>query len=415
MTKSGTLYDPRRAAEIQDPLPALRLLQEREPVHWSRPLRGWVITRYDDVKAILTSKDVSADRLTPFYNSQKPEQQRGLFDLIRYLNTWVVFKDPPDHGRLRTLLNRAVTPVTMRSLGPSIQAMIDELLRPLLSHDTVKFEFIEQFANPLPASVIMDLLGVPISDMPQVRHWSAQIQPFIGGSTVAGDKYEIGREGIVAMADYFRTAVRAREMERRSDVISYLMELRDDRQLTDDELIGTCILLLFAGHETTTNLIGNGLRALIEHPAQMAKLRANPGLAESAVEEMLRFDGPTGAVVRIVDRPILLHGHELKPGERLFAMVNAANHDERKFCNAAEFDIERSPNRHLTFNHGAHFCLGAPLARLEGQLAMTSLLRAFCDIRLCAPAPEYMDTIVMRGVREMWLEVDRTEDRSKPY
>lgn len=415
MSKTKVLYDPRRDTEIQNPLPSFRLLQDLEPAHWSPALRGWVITRFNDVKAILTSKDVSADRLTPFYDSQKPEQQRRIFDLVRYLNTWVVFKDPPDHSRLRNLLNRAISPATMRALGHSVQSMIDELLRPIIERGRSEFEFIESFANPLPASVIMDLLGVPIADMPAVRQWSAQIQPFIGGATIAGDKYDVGREGIVAMADYFRDAVQARELDRRADVISHLMELRDSQEISEDELIGTCILLLFAGHETTTNLIGNGLRALIDHPAQMAKLRADPGLVESAVEEMLRFDGPTGAVVRIVDQPILLHGHQLKPGERIFAMVNAANHDPRKFIDPETFDIARSPNRHLTFNHGAHFCLGAPLARLEAQLAFTSLLAAFGDVRLTGETPKYMDTIVMRGVREMWISVDPEGDRTKPY
>lgn len=415
MSKTGALYDPRDADEIQNPLPSLRLLQDRDPVHWSPELRGWVITRYDDVKKILASSDVSADRLTPFYNSRQPAQQQRIYELVRYLNTWVAFKDPPDHSRLRSLLNRAVSPSTMRSLGHSVQAMIDELLRPIVARGGEAFEFIEHFANPLPASVIMDLLGVPISDMPEVRHWSAQIQPFIGGATVADDKYDVGREGIVAMADYFLSAVRSRESHRRSDVISHLMGLRDAGEITEDELIGTCILLLFAGHETTTNLIGNGLRALIEHPLQMGKLRDDPTLIDSAVEEMLRFDGPTGAVVRIVHRAISFHGKELKPGERIFAMVNAANHDPRKFADGDEFDIERTPNRHLTFNHGAHFCLGAPLARLEAQLAFTSILAAFRDIRLTGPTPQYMDTIVMRGVREMWLAVEPASDTLRPH
>ena len=184
MSKTGALYDPRDSDEIQNPLPSLRLLQDRDPVHWSLELRGWVITRYDDVKKILASSDVSADRLTPFYNSRQPAQQQRIYELVRYLNTWVAFKDPPDHSRLRSLLNRAVSPSTMRSLGHSVQAMIDELLRPIVARGGEAFEFIEHFANPLPASVIMDLLGVPISDMPEVRHWSAQIQPFIDRKSV---------------------------------------------------------------------------------------------------------------------------------------------------------------------------------------------------------------------------------------
>jgi len=184
-------------------------------------------------------------------------------------------------------------------------------------------------------------------------------------------------------------------------VISHFVMLQQTGQISEDELIGSCILFLFAGHETTTNLIGNGIRALLKNPDQKAKLLADPSLAASAVEEMLRFEGPTGAVVRVVKEPFELRGKTLRKGDRVYAMVNAANHDPEVFENAATFDITRSPNRHLTFNHGIHFCLGAPLARAEGRIAISRLFARFPNVALASDTAEYMDTLTMRGVREM--------------
>jgi len=179
--------------------------------------------------------------------------------------------------------------------------------------------------------------------------------------------------------------------------------LQQSGQITEDELIGSCILFLFAGHETTTNLIGNGIRALLENPDQKARLLADPTLIASAVEEMLRFEGPTGAVVRVVKTPFELRGKTLKQGDRVYAMVNAANHDPSVFDSAGTFDIGRTPNRHLTFNHGIHFCLGAPLARAEARIAVSRFFARFPDVAMATDSVEYMDTLTMRGVREMTM------------
>jgi cytochrome P450 len=172
-------------------------------------------------------------------------------------------------------------------------------------------------------------------------------------------------------------------------------------ELTEEEFIGSCILFLFAGHETTTNLIGNGIRALLAHPAEKARLLAEPSLIASAVEEMLRYDGPSGALVRVVKSDFELRGRQLTAGDRLFAMINAANHDPEHFDAPHRFDIGRAPNRHLTFNHGIHFCLGAPLARAEARIAVSRLFARFPNVAMATDTVEYMDTLTMRGVREM--------------
>ena len=205
--------------------------------------------------------------------------------------------------------------------------------------------------------------------------------------------------------DIFRAMAAERSRRPRDDVVSRFVTLRDAGQISEDELIGSCILFLFAGHETTTNLIANGVRALLAHPAERARLAASPELVESAVEEMLRYDGPSGAVVRVVSADHELRGRRLRAGDRVFAMIHAANHDPAQFDAPARFDITRTPNRHLTFNHGRHFCLGAPLARAEARIAIDRLTHRFPALAMATDKVEYMDTLIMRGVREMPMVV----------
>ena len=393
-------YDPRDAKNIADPLPVLLALQEQDPVHWSASLGGWVITRYDDVKRIALDSELSADRLTPFFKSLPAAQRNRLADLIRYLNTWVAFRDPPEHTRLRKLMNEVFTEHMVETLKPSIETIVAKLLGDLAERE--RFDFISDFANPLPATVIMDMMGIPHEDLGVIKEWSNKIQLFIGSASTAQNKYQQAQEGAVDMADYFRAIIRERERKPADDIVSQLLAIRDeDDALSEDEVIGTCILFLFAGHETTTNLLGNGIRALIDHPDQLAKLRKNPQLIEPAVEECLRYDGPTGAIARVVAVEHEMGGKTLAKGDRVFAFINAANWDPRHFNQPQRFDITRTPNRHLTFNYGRHFCLGAPLARLEGQIAILEVVKRFPGLQLEGGPPQYMDTLVMRGVRKM--------------
>lgn len=405
-TRGQVRYDPRDPAIIQNPLPALLALQRTEPLYWCKELRGWLVTRHEDIRSLQLDHRVSADRLSPYLAGQAAEAREKVADLVRYLNTWVAFKDPPDHSRLRQGMNRVLTHKVIASLHDSIDEIIKDRLDSIDAQGLDEFDFISEFANPLPASVIMDLLGVPRSDMEMLRDWSGMIQPFIGNATSSEDKYTLGRDGITALADYFRDVIRDRELRPGQDVISHFVSVRAEGLLSEDELVGMCMLFLFAGHETTTNLIGNGLRALIAHPEQEAMLRADRGLIAGAVEEMLRFDGPTGALVRVLKEDMELYGQTMRTGDRLYLMVNAANHDPSRFDAPERFDITRNPNPHLAFNVGAHFCLGAPLARAEAAKAINGVLDRYAAIRLLRE-PEYMDTLVMRGVREMPVAIIR--------
>ena len=403
------VFDLGKPATNANPFPEFARLRADDPVHWSPAMKAWIITRHADVKQVaLDNRQISADRLTPFFRTN-PEYRRGSIDsLVRYLNHWMVFRDPPDHTRLRRLFNKAFTPTSVSNLRPSIESIIAHLIDGMEAKarrgETV--DYIADFAYPLPASVIMDLLGVPRADLERVKVWSDDIALFIGTAQVAGNKYLRAESGAKAMSDYFRSLVEARTAEPHDDMISHLVLARDDRDaLTTDEIIGTCILLLFAGHETTTNLIGNGFLYSMRHRDQWERLIADPALAGSAVEEYLRYDGPSGALARVAAADLEMGGKTIRQGQRLFAFMNSANRDPEAVDDPERFDIGREPNVHLTFGHGIHFCLGAPLARLEAQIAATRLAERLPDVRLSGGDPEWHDSLILRGVKRLPVQL----------
>src|SRR5436190_7625137 len=245
-----------------DPFPIFGRLRESDPVHWSEPMKAWVVTRYEDVKAIaLNNTEVSANRLAPFFAAVPEGRRTGYVSLMMYLSTWMVFRDPPDHTRLRRLFTRAFTSRSLDMLKPGIRAIVDMLLDDMDAKERAgrTVDWIADFSYALPAFVIMDLLGVPRGDLKRVKMWSDEIALFIGSSQTSPDKYDRAEAGARAMADYFREIVAERTHEPRNELISQMVSARDEREaMTADEVIATCILLLFAGQETTANLLGNG-------------------------------------------------------------------------------------------------------------------------------------------------------------
>lgn len=392
-----------------NPFPIFSRLRDEDPVHWSQAMKAWVVTRYDDVKRIaVANSDMSANRLAPFFAAVPSESRGGYANLITYLGNWMVFRDPPDHTRLRRLFTKAFTSRSVKALEPNIEQIVglllDEMDRKSRQDGTV--DWIADFAYPLPATVMMDLLGVPRDDLMLVKEWSDDIALFIGTARATADKYQRAEAGARAMAEYFRAILVQRAAEpQQDDIISELVAERNER-LTDDEIIATCILLLFAGHETTTNLIGNGLYYTMKSSDQWARLKDDSALVDLAIEEWLRYDGPSGALARVITADIEFGGKQLAAGQRLFAFVNAANRDPRQFADADRFDVGRTPNAHLAFGHGIHFCLGAPLARLEGQIALRALIERFPNIGLAtADAPPWKDSVILRGIESLPLRL----------
>jgi cytochrome P450 len=269
-------------------------------------------------------------------------------------------------------------------------------------------DWIADFSYALPAFVIMDLLGVPRGDLKRVKMWSDEIALFIGSSQASPDKYGRAEAGARAMADYFREIVAQRTREPRNDIISQMVAARDEKEaMTADEVIATCILLLFAGHETTANLLGNGLYYSMRFRDQWDRLTADLGLIEPAIEEWLRYDGPISALVRVVLSDIEFGGKLLRSGQRVFAFTNSANRDGAQFPDPDRFDAGRTPNPHLTFGHGIHFCLGAPLARLEGEIAVRRLAERFPRIRLAGDRclPSWSDSLFLRGILSLPIKL----------
>jgi cytochrome P450 len=296
---------------------------------------------------------------------------------------------------------------SIQALKPGIEATTQWLLERIGERES--FDFVAEFASPLPVLVIMDMLGVPREEMARLKALSDEMALFIGSAREARGKYDRAEQGTREMMAFFRGMVAERRAKPAPDLLSALVHLEDDgERLSEDELVATCVLLLFAGHETTAHHIANGLLALLRFPGELERLRKDPSLAPAAVEELLRYDGPIGAQVRIVQEGRELHGRELKSGDRVFLMMNAANRDPRAFPDPDRVDLSRHGVPHLTFGFGAHICLGFPLARLEGQVAIPAVLARWRRFELANPEPlRWIDSMVLRGVQEMPVRVSR--------
>ena len=397
-------YRPDDPAILANPFPLYRRMQDEDPALWSPQLKAWVLTRYDDVKGACLDAGMSSDRLRPFFATLPSAEAARMEQLARTLTRWMVFRDPPDHTRLRRLAAKVFHVRSIHALRPNVEALTAWLLDGIGERES--FDFVSEFASPLPALVIMDMLGVPRAELARLKHLSDEMALFIGSAREAREKYDRAEAATREMGEFFRRLITLRRSAPLPDLLSALVHLEEagDR-LSDDELVATCVLLLFAGHETTAHHIANGLLALLEFPGELERLRSNPGLAAAAVEELLRYDGPIGAQVRIVQAGRTLHGKTLQLGERVFLMMNAANRDPRAYQEPDRLDLTRDGVPHLTFGFGAHICLGFPLARLEGQIALPAVLGRWRRIELATAELQWLDSMVLRGVQAMPLRV----------
>jgi cytochrome P450 len=380
----------------------LKQLREEDPVHWSADLRGWVLTRYADVKSALEDEETySASRMKPFFESLRHEQAAKVETLRRYISLWLVFRGPPDHPRLRQVLRAPLAHKAMTGLREKVGALVDELIDGLISKGSANL--IEEFALRLPGFVVLDMLGASRADIDALTHDSNELQLFLGQAQGSHDRYERAEAGVRHMRDYFAALAASKRAAPADDLTTLLVDSAGNGTLSEDEMLAFCILLFFGGQETTANLIGNGLISLLRHPAELQKLREQPRLARTAIAECLRFNGPIGAVVRVVGRDHALGGKTIRAGARVFAMVSAANRDPDVFADPDRFDIERRVNPHLTFGQGKHFCLGAPLAVLEAEIALVRLVTRLEGLKLAREDLEWRDGLNMRGVRSLPL------------
>jgi pimeloyl-[acyl-carrier protein] synthase len=389
-------YNPFLPEVRDDPYPTYHVLRETDPVHRSPFMGMWILTRYADVAHVLRDARFLADRTQweGFQELPDIDPTRSLLSL-----------DPPDHTRLRNLVGKAFTLRVVERLLPQARAIVDRALDAAAARGGL--ELIEDLAYPLPVAVIARMLGVPEADWPRFREWSrvlvANLDPLSIQQSERVAEFKAAQE---AIHDYLAGVVAERRREPRDDLISGLIAVEERGDvLSERELLVMLILLLVAGHETTVNLIGNGVLALLRSPDQLALLRdARPELLDSAVEELLRWDAPVQLTARVVGEDCELGGRALRRGELVMTLLGAANRDPARFPDPDRLDLARAPNQHLSFGRGIHFCLGAPLARLEGRIAIGELVRRFPGLRL-AGEPERSETITLRGLRRLPLAV----------
>jgi cytochrome P450 len=404
---------------IRNPWPAFLWLREHDPVHWNAALGGWCLTRYADITAVMKDARFSSDRIRPFVKHQKRAPAEVVKPLGDVLSLWMTFNDPPLHTRLRKLSNKAFTPKAIADLRPAIGEIVDELLKALMAARDGRGEvdFIAHFAYPLPAYVIAHILGIPRSDITQLKSWSDDIAAFVLVSRNDPDKYERASKSLGAMCAYFRELIQARRGRSSGKVIDDLIAAHDEADaLSLEELVSTSVLLLFAGHETTTHFLANGVWALLTHPDQRAllsqRLEQQEGARQhldNALDEMLRWDGPSISQLRVMAEDVQLHGRTLSKGQRVFLFQAAANRDAAEFVQPDVFDISRSDARkHITFGYGIHFCLGAHLAKLEGEVAFPKLLPLLAQTALVDHQPRWSDSLVIRGMESLRLQTHKT-------
>lgn len=386
-----------------DPFPTFADLREQDPIYPHIAPDGstiWYISRYDDVVDVLKDNEsfVKNKRNTLLPEEIKPNQTPTF--MYRLINENMLFSDPPDHTRLRGLVNQAFTPRRIEQMAPRIQAIADALLDKVADHG--EMDLIADFALPLPTIIITDMLGIPEADRDEVQDWSqAIIAPGRHGLS-----YKDRRRKVRTFVEYLQDLFTERQRQPQDDLTTALVQAEEaGERLSVPELSSMVALLLVTGHETTVNLIGNGVLALLKHPDQLALVKQGEGL-ETAVEELLRYDGPVEtSTTRWVRRDVVYKGHEMKRGDVVRVVLASANRDGCQFHDADKLDVTRKQNKHLAFGHGIHYCLGAPLARVEGKIALQTLFGRFPDLRLAVEASdlEWRSGVLFRGLKRLPL------------
>jgi cytochrome P450 len=376
-----------------DPYPTYEDLRA-EPVHWEEELKGWVLTGYAEVAAALADPRIT----------RGSGPQDG--DLLRRLLTrMMLFTDPPDHTRLRALANRAFTPRRIEALRPRISAIVDTQLAEL---DEGEWDLIEGLAYPLPVIVIAEILSLPRADRASFKRWSDDVIAVAAGVGEDPERRERGLRSAHALAEYFGALVAELRTRPNETLLSGLVEAEEEgTRLTAEELLANAILLLMNGHETTTFAVGNGMLALLRHSEELERLRDEPGLIASAVEEILRYDGSVQMRGVSAGDDLEFDATKIRAGETLWLAIGATGRDPRQFPEPNRFDIGRSPNRHLQFGAGPHFCIGAALARAEIQLALAGLLARFRRIELAGDTVDWHEIAVFRGPKAVPLALGR--------
>ncbi|MFO0591032.1 MAG: cytochrome P450 [Polyangiaceae bacterium] len=391
------LLDPET---LLDPYPLYAELRANEPVHYSEAWSSWIVTRYDDVLAGFRDPRLCCDRSSTYAKALPAPVIEQLRPILDNLGSWALLVDPPRHTRLRGLVNKAFTPALVQALRPRIVTLVEALLDRVEAAG--KMDIVADLASPLPVSVIAHMLGVREEDGDKLKSWSNALARFIGSGRPTPEAAAAALRGVVEMEAYFRDIIADRRRAPQDDLITALVTAQEEGQILNDrELLSTCSMVLFGGHETTTNLITNAAAILLERPEQAARLREETTRMPAAVEEFLRFDSPVQRMGRIAGEDLAIRGASIKKGQLVWLMMGSANRDEGQFPGADTLDLGRRDNKHLSFGIGAHYCVGAALGRMEAEIAIGSLLRRFPSLRASPEAPVRIRSATLRGYESL--------------
>ena len=387
-----------------DPYPTLRQMQGNSGIVFNEQINAWIITGYDLVEEGLHSDLLNAsERMSVAASHFSPEERSQYSEIITVLNNWIVFQDPPNHTRLRRLISKSFTPRTVAALEPEIEVLVNDLLNEAQKGDS--FDLVSQFSFHLPAAVICLLLGIPLEMKGNLKRWADGVAGFSANARVTSEQAAHANAMAIEAKEYLFSLFAEIRKNPGENLLSKLLLVEDEaNRLTDDELVGMSIQLFFAGFETTEGLIGNMVLALSRNPEEAAKLRSNPDLIENTVEEALRYDSSILKQSRVASVDTSIGGEAIKKGDYLHFMIAAANRDPDIFSNPDAFEIARTDQGHLSFGHGIHFCIGAPLARLEAKIALKQLLLRLSTFEILTPHIRYPEIFAIRKPIELILK-----------
>ena len=386
---------------LQDPYPVYRRFLEEGRVHYVDYGGGmWAVFKHAECSAIIRDPRLSARRTGSLLYALPADKRDEFAELARMLGLWMLFFDAPEHTRLRKLMNKGFSPAVAEALRPQVEAIVERMLEPL-RHES-EADILQDIAYPLPVRVIAEMLGVPETLHERFIQWSDALAIMMGNPRRTLEQTRLAQEAVLALTAFFRAAVAERRRQKGSDLISLLLDIEEDGDvLTEEELYAQCVMLLFGGHETTRNLIGNGIYTLLRHPAEMAELRESPEIIRTAVEELLRYESPVQYTGRTAKEDMEVCGVALHQGQQILFMLGAANRDAQQFKEPDQLNLKRLNNPHLAFGAGAHFCIGNQLARLEGQIAILKMVQQFPRMRLASPRLEWAANFGFRGLKTL--------------
>jgi cytochrome P450 len=387
-----------------NPYPTLRQMQDQSGIVFNKQINAWIITGYDLVEEGLHSDLLNAsERMTVAASHFSAEERAQYSEIITVLNNWIVFQDPPNHTRLRRLISKSFTPRTVAALEPEIEVLVNDLLNETQKDES--FDLVSQFSFHLPAAVICLLLGIPLEMKGDLKRWADGVAGFSANARVTSEQAAHANAMAIEAKEYLFSLFAEIRKNPGENLLSKLLLVEDEaNRLTDDELVGMSIQLFFAGFETTEGLIGNMVLALSRNPEEAVKLRSNPDLIENTVEEALRYDSSILKQSRVASVDTTIGGEAIKKGDYLHFMIAAANRDPVRFSNPDAFEIARTDQGHLSFGHGIHFCIGAPLARLEAKVALKQLLLRLSTFEVLTPQIRYAEIFAIRKPLELILK-----------